>query len=147
MATSHFSLPSGAGKVIEVPGMQVTVKIRKEHVAGAYSLLEYLLSPGLKGPAVHYHSKSDETFYVLEGQVRFLVNNQSVETAAGSVVLVPRGTPHTFSNPYEQSAKMLSIFSPGGFEGYFEEYAAAKEAGALREEFEKIRQKYDNLHL
>ncbi len=59
-------LPPGEGSGLEAPGLQVTVKVRQEQVNGAYSLLEYLLAPHLKGPAQHYHSRSDETFYVLE---------------------------------------------------------------------------------
>jgi len=142
-----FSFAPGEGQILLAPGLQVTVKVRKGDVQSAYSLLEYKLSPGLKGPAVHYHSRSEETFYVLSGQVRFLVNGEIVEGVPGTVVCIPRGTHHTFSNPSDQPATMLSIFSPGGFEEYFEDYAAAKEAGATSDALAAIRLKHDNLHV
>lgn len=139
--------PAGDGESYEAPGLRVTVKVSSEQSGTAYSLLEYELSPGLKGPALHYHERSDETFYVLEGNIRFTLNGETIDARPGDSLFVPRGTIHTFSNPLPAPARMLSLFSPGGFEGYFAEYAAAKAAGAGHDVFEKIRKKYDNNHL
>lgn len=43
--------------------------------------------------------------------------------SAGSFVFVPRGTPHTVTNPRPKEATLLIILTPPGFEGYWAEMA------------------------
>ncbi len=43
------------------------------------------------------------------------------------MVLVPRGTPHTFINAGDRPGKMLTIFSPPGFEQFFPRVVALTE--------------------
>src|SRR5579864_6647423 len=47
----------------------------------------------------HVHYKDDEAWYVLEGTLRVQSGEDEIEAHAGSGVLVPRGTPHTYWNP------------------------------------------------
>jgi oxalate decarboxylase/phosphoglucose isomerase-like protein (cupin superfamily) len=46
---------------------------------------------------------------------------------AGSFVLIPRGTVHTFWNAGSTPAKLLVIFSPAGFEQFFVEVVGDEE--------------------
>ena len=48
-------------------------------------------------PHVHHHD--DEAWYVLEGALCIQMGEKVVEARAGSGVLVPRRTPHTYWNP------------------------------------------------
>lgn len=79
MTLQSVYYPAGEGERYDVPGLGVTVKVSGEQSGAAYPLLEYELSPGLKGPALHFHERSDETFYVLEGNVRFVVNGEIID--------------------------------------------------------------------
>jgi mannose-6-phosphate isomerase-like protein (cupin superfamily) len=47
---------------------------------------------------LHLHRNDDEAWYVLEGSLWVRRGKEIVEAKAGSGVLVPRGTPHTYRN-------------------------------------------------
>jgi len=66
--------------------------------------------PRLIAP-LHLHRKDDEAWYILEGTLRVRVGNEEVEVRAGSGVLVPRGTPHTYWNPSPEPARYLLVMS------------------------------------
>ena len=114
-------LPPGAGEVIS-PGM--TIKLRSEHTGGGFAMVEATMPPRTQGPALHMHTREDETFYILDGALKFRVGGQTLTAEAGSTVFMPRGIPHTFCNPFDEPAKVLGIITPGGFEGFFEEQLA-----------------------
>ena len=58
-----------------------------------------------------------------------LLGDEVHEVEAGGYVLKPRGAPHAFWNPGPESARFVEIFSPAGFEHYFEELAQILSAG------------------
>jgi quercetin dioxygenase-like cupin family protein len=45
---------------------------------------------------LHAHSREDEIWYVLEGQIRFTVGEQTYDAGPGSFAYIPRGVAHTF---------------------------------------------------
>jgi hypothetical protein len=61
---------------------------------------------------------------VLEGRVGAIVGDEEVIAEAGSLLLKPRDQWHTFWNAGEASARILGIFSPGGFEQFFRDISA-----------------------
>src|SRR6266852_4437570 len=61
---------------------------------------------------LHLHHSDDEAWYVLEGVLRVKVGNDDVEVRAGSGVLVPCGTPHTYWNPGPDRVRYLLIMTP-----------------------------------
>ena len=67
------------------------------------------------------HKTEDESFYVLEGEIKLLVGERNIRATAGSLVFVPKGTIHTFSQIGDQPAKFLVTYSPSGFEKFFDE--------------------------
>jgi mannose-6-phosphate isomerase-like protein (cupin superfamily) len=48
------------------------------------------------GPPLHQHFNQAEWFYVMEGEVAFLVGELRVNLRSGESVLAPRRIPHTF---------------------------------------------------
>jgi mannose-6-phosphate isomerase-like protein (cupin superfamily) len=63
----------------------------------------------------HLHHKDDEAWYVLEGTLRVQSGENEIEACAGSAVLVPRGTPHTFWNAGPGRLRYLLIMTPNIF--------------------------------
>ena len=61
---------------------------------------------------LHVHHHDDEAWYVLEGTLHIKKGNDIVEAHAGSAVLVPRGTPHTYWNPDNQPVRYLLVMTP-----------------------------------
>ena len=63
----------------------------------------------------HVHHNDDEAWYVLEGTLRVQSGENEIEAPAGSAVLVPRGTLHTFWNPGPGRVRYLLIMTPNVF--------------------------------
>jgi mannose-6-phosphate isomerase-like protein (cupin superfamily) len=80
-----------------------------------YSVSEWWLEPYTCGPGAHSHPE-DDLFYVIAGQMSFLIGTEWTELPPGSFVLVPGGVTHDFENRGEVRAGVLNISVPGGFE-------------------------------
>ena len=91
-----------------------------EESGGAYFVMEALVPPG-GGPPPHIHTREDETVYVLEGEVEFLLGDETVTAGPGDFVNVPLGTVHRFENASSETARMILTFTPAGIERWFEE--------------------------
>ncbi len=82
-------------------------------------MAESVLAPHTPGPPQHRHAQHDEGFYIVSGTVRFTVGDKDHDATAGTLVMVPPGAPHTFANVTDQSAVMLSTFTPDLYVQYF----------------------------
>ncbi len=115
----NLILNPGEGKTVLVPGHKITHKISGEDTDGRFSLLEVELNGD--GPPQHIHKTEDETFYVLEGEVKFLLGEHTSIAKAGTFVNIPRGTRHAFCRVDKKNSKLLATFTPAGFEKFFDE--------------------------
>lgn len=84
-----------------------------DQTGGHYSLM-WQLCPRGSGPGPHSHDQ-DEQFYVLDGEITYLAGGQTLVAPAGSFVLIPRGTVHSFRVDSE-TATILNSYTPAGFE-------------------------------
>lgn len=80
------------------------------------------------GPPLHVHPGSDETFIVLEGTLLVHADGTTHTLSAGASLFVPRGTRHTFATPAGDSARFITLHTPGGFEQMHREVHAAEAA-------------------
>ena len=80
---------------------------------------EITIPPGTTGPPQHRHAEHDEGFYVVSGTARFTVADTSYDAAAGTLVMVPPGAPHTFANLGEEPVVLLNTFTPDLYVRYF----------------------------
>jgi quercetin dioxygenase-like cupin family protein len=90
---------------------------------------EIVLPPHTAGPPQHRHAQHDEGFYVLTGIVRFTVGSDNHDVGAGTWVTIPPGAPHTFANPGDDPAVMLTTFTPDLYVHYFRDIKALVESG------------------
>jgi len=60
---------------------------------------------------LHLHRNDDEAWYVLEGALCVKMRDEEVELRAGSAVLVPRGTPHTYWNSGPERVRYLLVMT------------------------------------
>ena len=74
------------------------------------------MAPGRKGPDAHVHDGEDDVFYVLDGELTFLLEDGEVPAPAGTFVLVPPGVEHTFANWTDAPVRVLNIHAPAGFD-------------------------------
>jgi quercetin dioxygenase-like cupin family protein len=94
--------------------------VSSEETNGAWSLVELKEMPGYH-TNLHRHNHTDEAFYVLDGVLTVNINGKISEYAAGSYVLIPRGTPHAQGNHGNTPARILLTMTPGGFERSFKD--------------------------
>ena len=88
---------------------------------GRYSLM-YELMPKGAGPGPHTHTWSDETYYMLTGEVTFLVGDDILTVREGDFVVVPRDTRHAFRVDSE-TASFLNGYTPASLEAAVMEMA------------------------
>jgi len=115
---SHYILSADAGTAdVWWKTGRIMIKTAGEETGGRFSQVESVDPRGAATP-MHVHLNEEETFFVLEGEVSFVLDGRRVDVAAGGFAFVPRGTPHGYVVRSEQ-ARMLVTFSPAGFEEAF----------------------------
>jgi mannose-6-phosphate isomerase-like protein (cupin superfamily) len=115
-----YALGRGQGPAYHFAnGNHVEVKAGGEQSGGRLTLIEGTHMPHT-GPPLHVHDDVDETFYVLEGSYAITCGDRIFDAGPGTLVFVPHGTPHRFELG-NAPGRMLLLYAPGGFEGYFEE--------------------------
>src|SRR5271170_7903219 len=101
------------GRTIAVVGDVYRFLATGEDTNGKYAVWEAIVSPG-GGPPPHVHSREEEGFYVLEGEITFQVGDKRLVAKVGTFANMPVGTLHSFKNVSGQSAKMLISVAPAG---------------------------------
>lgn len=76
---------------------------------GRWEVVENSVPAGYAGPPLHVHDRIDETFYVIEGELTFRLDDDVVTGGSGMTVHVPRGVPHTFANFGAERCRYLGI--------------------------------------
>jgi quercetin dioxygenase-like cupin family protein len=133
----------GEGRTIAVVGDVYRFLATGEDTNGKYALWEALVPPG-GGPPPHVHSREEEGFYILEGEITFQVGDKRLVAGPGVFANMPVGTPHAFKNESNKSARMLISVAPAGLERMFFEFGVPLAEGATtalpptREEIEKL---------
>ena len=117
------------GRTIAVVGDVYRFLATGDDTSGKYAVWEALVPPG-GGPPPHVHSREEEGFYVLDGEITFTVNGERVVAAAGMFANMPVGTPHSFKNEGDRPAKMLISVAPAGLEQMFFEVGVPLAEGA-----------------
>jgi quercetin dioxygenase-like cupin family protein len=112
--------PAGSGATFLGPGDLYRFLVTGAESGGAYFAMEAYVPPG-GGPPPHIHRNEDETFYIVEGEIEFLLGEELVTGAVGDFVNVPRGIVHRFHNAGATDARMILTFTPAGIERFFEE--------------------------
>ncbi len=106
---------SDSGKHIAVAGDINSILASKDDTGGTYSVIEAKVFPD-GGPVSHIQTREHEGFYVLEGEIMFIVEEKEIVAKAGTFVNVPPHVTHSFKNKTNVLAKMLIILAPGGME-------------------------------
>ena len=84
-----------------------------ETTNGEYSLIEELC-PKDSGPPPHTHVQR-EMFYIIEGEVKFMVGEEVLDGSDGTYICVPPNTVHSF-RVISETARILNSYTPAGFE-------------------------------
>jgi quercetin dioxygenase-like cupin family protein len=97
-------------------GALIRVRVGGDATCGTLAVLEHHGERGYNSP-VHRHDAEEETFLVLEGELRVEVDAQARTAGAGTAVVLPRKLPHAFVVTSPQ-AVFLTIHTPAGFDKF-----------------------------
>ena len=117
MATRVLRRGEGARRY-SARGSVMFFKALAEQDGGDFSLMERTLPPAGRRPPAHRHTNCSEAYFVLEGLVSVIVEDEDLTVEPEGFVLVPRGTAHTFGNAGEREARLLVIHAPA-MDAYF----------------------------
>ncbi len=76
------------------------------------SLAEARLPPGLS-TTLHYHLKTEEIYYVLEGCGRIRIDDEQRDVRVGDAIAIPPGAHHQITNCGDDELKFLCCCAPG----------------------------------
>lgn len=120
--TARFVGP-GAGTVRNIMGTDNEIKLHADQCGGAASIFEITAKPG-DGIPPHTHTREQEMFYVLEGDVEFHDEGKLTLAGPGTMVFLPPHREHAWFVRGDKPARMLLILVPGTFNKFFDELAS-----------------------
>ena len=126
-ATPSIRSPGTGTTWVSPLGLAFAFLIDSEETDGGFSLIHVTAKQGA-GPARHVHSREDEAFYLLSGEVRAMVGEAVTTLRAGDAIFLPRGVPHTYQ-VISAEAAFLNVIAPAGFEAFFREVSQAPDRG------------------
>lgn len=150
------------GERIQGGGLDAVLKVAGGPTAFA-STFVITVPPGYDVGA-HVHTRAQELFFVIDGELDILAfepidrevpdwhawtsatGERYLRGGPGSILQVPTGVPHAFSNPGDRPARFLFQQSPAGHELYFRALAAVLRRSDGRpdpEEIARLRQRHD----
>jgi quercetin dioxygenase-like cupin family protein len=92
MSVEGLILHHGKAHGVTLHQTRIDYLVTAEH-SKQCSLFEFTIAPGFNTGA-HYHTKIEEIFYVLEGELDLRCGEQTVRGGPGTCVFVPPGAPH-----------------------------------------------------
>jgi deazaflavin-dependent oxidoreductase (nitroreductase family) len=102
---------------VAVVGDTYTILVSGVDTGGSYTLIDMLVPPG-GGPPPHRHD-FEEMFTVLAGAIEVTCRGERSVARAGDTVNVPANAPHQFSNPFDETARLLCLCAPAGQDEFF----------------------------
>ena len=108
----------GGGRTVESGhGSSAELKIAGEQSGGDWAVVEWRVRAGDE-PAMHTHTREDETLYLLEGAITAYVGGEKIEVEAGSYAALPKDVPHGLT-VHGEEARLLVTLEPAGAEYLF----------------------------
>ncbi len=144
--SSYSMVPAGEGLSYAWESDHIFVKVPGTATGGAFSVVEDNLKAEF-ALGLHEHRSHSETFYILDGALKFYMDDAWFTAAKGATVHIPAGVPHAVKMA-GGPGKMLMIFQPAFFEDYLAELTKLKpeqfEDAALQQ---RLAEQYDIYNL
>jgi len=120
--TQVIHLGPSEGDAFSAMGDVYRVLASGRQTGDVYALSEIRVSPN-NGPPPHIHSREDECFFVLEGEIDSQVGDEKIKARPGTFIHGPRGIAHSFKNNTQLPGTHSGVCYPAGFENFFKEFA------------------------
>ena len=112
----------GNGEVLNVIGDVQTHKLLGSETGN--QIVEWVdnVEPGVGIPP-HIHTKEDEIFRVVKGEVEIMVDGKVTVLKEGDIAFAPKNVPHSWTVVGTEKAKMITSAFPAGIAKMFHELA------------------------
>jgi len=117
-----------------------TWKATEDETGGAFLMFEDEMALDKVTP-MHTHPDSDETMYILAGEILMNIDGEEHRVTTGGVIIAPRGVPHAFK-VLQDGTRVLCLHTPGSaqafYDGASEPLGSSNKPGVV--DFERIRE-------
>jgi quercetin dioxygenase-like cupin family protein len=96
---------------------------------GGLGMFEMKIPVGAPVPPPHSHTNNEECVYVLEGVLRYTVDDETRDLKPGDWMSTPRGSVHHFCNIGTETVRALVILTPDIGQQFFRDIGALTSAG------------------
>ena len=114
--------------VVKIGGLEIRYRIDGTVAGTGVGMFELTVPPGSRVPPAHSHRDNEEIVYVLEGTLRYTVDDETRDLGPGDRMYTPRGSVHAFSNPHGHVARALIVLIPDIGLQYFRDIAEVAKA-------------------
>lgn len=98
--------------VIKAGQIEIRYLIDGTITGAGTGMFEMTVPPGARVPPPHSHRDNEEIIYVLEGTLRYSVDDEVRDLKPGERMYTPCGSVHAFSNPHDRPARALIMLTP-----------------------------------
>lgn len=86
---------------------------RPEEIGGTtkHSFVHVVIPPEFSSPA-HYHEVSEETYYILKGKARMIIDDCEFTLSPGQACLIMPGEVHQIFNDEKEDLEFLTVSAP-----------------------------------
>lgn len=116
---------NGEGQNYDYSQDHCFIKLSSNNTNGELCFVEDTLKPGFY-LGRHHHKIMTEVFYILEGEVELIFDDELIIAQAGDTITVPPNVWHAAR--CEKGGKMLTIFKNGQFDLYLEKLSKMSDA-------------------
>ena len=122
-----------------IGGQRQAVIVGAAETGKRYALSHSTIAVG-GGAAEHHHSREAEAFYVIAGNIRFLLDGRTVVLNKGDFLHAEPGLKYSFEVLAPETCEVLILYAPGGLERFIAEAGIAAPDGEARsiEEAQKV---------
>lgn len=116
------------------PGCAEGVKASAHSTSGGFTMIE---SHAAGGAPWHVHTREDEYFYIVDGEITVWCGKEEFRAGAGSFVFLPRGIPHAWDVTSRTKATVLMMTVPAMLDEFLREYhrAAPDQRNAVAQKY------------
>lgn len=117
MTSQPFVKDADGGRAVWHVGALLKFMATGAETDGQFWLAEQLSPAGYASP-VHMHTREDEFFVVLEGELIIRIGDDEHKLGVGASAFAPRNIPHQYRVEAE-GTRFLVLGTPAGFEEWF----------------------------
>lgn len=118
---THAHVVEGSrGDTFDLGIITLRLLVGADQTDGIFAVGEFSGAESGAWTVPHIHQKTEESFYILDGNFVFTVAEEEIEVGPGSFLMVPRGTVHVM-HAAAGGGRFLTLWTPGGAEAMFKE--------------------------